>query len=486
MVSRVVLGGTLLALLYFLSRRMFRRPGQRMACFFALVLSGGWEGPANFMERNFGWAHTSSPGWWAPEISTFYSLMVFPHFIAAFVAMVSSALLMMRAWDHRDDSWKEGVRYSVCAGVVLSALTFFHPYDTVTMVAVMGSAPLLIGASERRWPWSELFHSAIACAILLPSLLFNLWLFRTNPVMWAWDLQNILITPPPARLAIAFGLGGLLSVVGLLAVRKLNRYQLVMAAWLLSTLAVIHLPVRFQRKMMSGVQFPLAVLGTAAIALVIVPTLARWFRSRSWGSSGRFGVGTLAVVLAVAPLQLATPYYVQRLERNRLAAAKDYSWLDWETWQALQALESVGSEEATVISSYEMGTYIPALAGKRCFAGHYGLTVDSENKQGYLARFFRDDAGDRWRIYLLRLWSVDFLLFTRHERALGDFDPSSRPWLREVFTAGTDPESRAVVYRIDLPDEPIPDDPDAPTPLAASVDGRIGHPPAWGGSSARP
>jgi len=490
-ISRIVLGAVLLAFLYLLSRRMFSRPGERMTCFFMLVLSGGWEGIANFMERNFGWAHVSSPGWWTPEMSTFFSLMLFPHFIAAFIAMIAIALLMMRAWEHREDSWRKGVRYSVCAGIVLSALTFFHPYDTVTMVAAMGMAPLLMGLSERRWPWPELLHSAIGCAVLWPSLLFNLWLFRTNPVMRAWDLQNVLLTPGPRRLAIAFGVGGLLSAIALAAFRKLGRNQLVMAAWLLSTLTVIHLPLRFQRRMIGGVQFPLAVLATAAIALVIVPALCRWIGTRPFRVLDRVGYGTLAVALAVAPLQLATPYYLQKMERSRLGSAEDFSWVDWESWQAFLALEAVTPPESTVIASHETGTYIPALSGKRCVVGHYALTVDSEHKTDSVARFFREGEDDRWRVSFLRRWSVDYLLFTRHERALGDFDPDSRPWLREVFAAGSDPETRAVLYEIDLPDASAPAGPETPTslkppvnPSLASLAGPPGH-PAWDTSTGR-
>ena len=467
--SRIVLGAILMGFLYLLSRRMFSRPGERMTCFFMLVLSGGWEGLANFMERNFGWAHVSSPAWWTPEMSTFFSLMLFPHFIAAFIAMIAVALLMMRAWEHREDSWRKGVRYSVYAGLVLSALTFFHPYDTVTMVAVMGLAPLLLGLADKRWPWPELLHSAIGCAVLWPSLLFNMWLFRTNPVMRAWDLQNVLLTPEPKRLVIAFGVGGLLSAVALLAFRKLDRTHLVMVAWLLSTLAVIHLPLRFQRRMIGGVQFPLAVLATAAIALVIVPALCRYIGTRPFRVPDRVGYGALAVALAVAPLQIATPYYLQKLERSRLGTAEDFSWIEWESWQALLALEAVTPPDSTVIASAETGTYIPALSGKRCVVGHYALTVDSEHKKDCVARFFREGEGDPWRISFLRRWSVDYLLFTQHERALGSFDPASRPWLREVFAAGSDPETRAVLYEIDLPDVSAPAVPETSTRLHPSV-----------------
>ena len=95
--SVLVLGALLLAFLYLLARRMFSRPGERMACFFMLTLAGGWEGIAGFMERNHGWGHVSSPAWWTPEMSTFFSLMIFPHFVAGYIAMIAVVLLMLRA-----------------------------------------------------------------------------------------------------------------------------------------------------------------------------------------------------------------------------------------------------------------------------------------------------------------------------------------------------------------------------------------------------
>ena len=36
------------------------------------------------------------------------------------------------------------------------------------------------------------------------------------------------------------------------------------------------------------------------------------------------------------------------------------------------------------------------------------------------------------------------------ERALGDFDPGSRPWLEEVYATGDDPGRQAVIYAVRL------------------------------------
>jgi hypothetical protein len=454
--ARFLLGAALLGLLYLLARRMFARPGERMACFFMLVLAGGWEGAAGFMERNFGWGHLSSPAWWTPEMSTFYSLMIFPHFIAGFICMIGVALLMIRAW------WTpagpadgfigppRAVGASVGAGLVLSVLTFFHPYDTVNIMGLVWAGPAALGLLDRRWPWREWRQSAIATIVWLPSFLYNLYIFRNNPAMRAWDLQNLMYTPEAYRLAIALGVGGFLSLVALIGFRSLRREHTVIAAWLVSTLIIIHLPVRFQRRAIGGIQFPLAVLATAAIACVLLPWVARRLRLRH-GISRSLGWGTLAVTMFIAPLQVATPYYLQDIEWSTLRRLKYPAWLEIEPWRALDALEKLGPPESTVLTSYEIGNYIPPLTGHRCVVGHYALTVDARQKEADVARFFAAGAeDDPWRLEFLRRWQVDYVMVTSFERKLGDFDPGTRPWLEEIFASGSDPDRRAVIYAVRL------------------------------------
>ena len=46
-------------------------------------------------------------------------------------------------------------------------------------------------------------------------------------------------------------------------------------AWVLSSLVLAHLPFNFQRRMLGGIQLPLAVLAMAALSYVVVPAAAR-------------------------------------------------------------------------------------------------------------------------------------------------------------------------------------------------------------------
>jgi hypothetical protein len=115
-------------------------------------------------------------------------------------------------------------------------------------------------------------------------------------------------------------------------------------------------------------------------------------------------------------------------------------------------LERIGPPEAVTLASYNMGNYLPYYTGMRCFVGHYALTIDAKSKEADVERFFAAAAeDDAWRLELLRSWDVTYVLVGRFERALGSFDPATRPWLEEIIRVGDDPERRVSVYAVRLP-----------------------------------
>lgn len=445
--ARVALGAVLLFLLYLLARRMFPRPGERIACFFLMVVTGGWEGIAGYMERNHGWEHVSSPAWWTPEMSTFFSLMLFPHFLAGFIAMISVLLLLLGPWTDGTMPVRRQRIAAAAAGGVLFLLTFFHPYDVIPIMGAIWSAPLLMGAVARRLPWRELQLSALATAIWVPALLYNFYIFRSNPAMRAWDLQNIMITPDPDRLVIALGLTGLLSVVAIIGLKSLRPPHLVMVGWLLSNMVIIHLPLRFQRRTIGGIQFATGVLAVAAVACILIPLGRRLLRRRT--AAGAWGWGVLVAALFMLPVQVATPYYIQEIERGRLGRLAYPGWLPVAEFRALHRLEDLQPPESVVLAAYEMGNFIPPYSGHRCIIGHYALTIDAKAKEAAVARFFAA-ADDAWRLQFLRRWSVKYLVHSRYERNLGDFQPAARPWLELLYSEGEEPEGRVDVYAVRL------------------------------------
>jgi hypothetical protein len=467
--ARMVLGAALLALLAALAGALFRRPGERVACFLMLVLAGGWEGTVAFLERHLGTSHVSSPAWWTPEMSTFFSMMLFPHFVAGFLGMLGAILLTLRAWREPGGATaapgasagaaRRRLGYAIATGLVLFLVTFFHPYDVVTIMATLYVAPLFFAISERRWPWREWTHSLVATAIWIPAFLYNYWIFVRNPAMRWWDLQNIMITPDPSRLAIALGINGVLAAFALFAFKRLGRAHLVMLAWLVSTLVIIHLPLRFQRRTIGGIQFPLAAIAMAGLVYVVLPPLMTRTKHmlRDWGhrtglrTAAGLGIGTLAFTFLLVPLQAATPYYVRDIEWKALRTVRYPAWLRAEEFFALHALERITPPDAIVLSSYEIGNFVPPFSGRRCFLGHYALTMDAQSKRTDVERFFSDDASaeaDAWRLELLRRWKIGYVLGTPFERALGGFDPATKPWLERIYVMGTDPKTQASIYRV--------------------------------------
>jgi hypothetical protein len=383
-----------------------------------------------------------------PEISTFFSMILFPHLTAGFAAMVAVVLLMLLAWSPAAGTVRRRSGFAVAAGAVLFVLTLFHPYDTVTAISTLWTAPLLIGLAERRWPKSEALQSLVASAVALPAIVYDLYLVTTNPAIRAWDLQNVMQTPSPRELFICFGVNALLALLVIPRFRSLTRAQLVMLSWLLAALVLIHMPFRFQRRMMGGMQFPLAALSCTALAVLVVPHFARVVRG--WRAVlDPAGLRVLGFALLLAPLNVVTPCYVHQEQWRLVRKARYPSWLRTEEFQALGALDRIAPGGARSISSYEIGNLVPPFAGIGTYIGHPALTVDAKSRGADVVRFF--SAGpedDRWRQALLRRWRIEYVLYTPWERALGSFDPSTRTWLEEVFVAGDDPARRAAIYRV--------------------------------------
>ena len=434
--ARVAAAAALLAALWWFAGLCFERRGVRLACFAMAAVSGGWEGPYNWLVRNRGWEPVSSPGWWTPEISTFFSTMTIPHFDAAFALQVLAVGFMVVAWR----GGAVATRFAAASGATLLGLVFFHPYEVVTCAAVFAFYPLLAAAVERRAPWRDLRLSAVPMAMVAPAILWNAWLFSLNPAFRAMDEQAVMTTPELSKLALALGASGLLAVGALFGVRRMTPAQRVAAAWFVGSLFAAHLPFRFQRRLLGGIQLPIAVLAAFVLATWVVPWLARRM-------AGRARVAAALLVLVMVPLHAATPYYLRDIEWRQVRRFRHPTWIAVPDRDLLSELDRRTGPDEAVLASHALGMLVPGLAGVHTFVGHYSLTIDSEAKSRDVARFFGADTDDAWRRDLVARWGLDYVLWTSHERALGAFDPASVPWLEEVARFG-ESDGLAVLYRV--------------------------------------
>jgi hypothetical protein len=196
----------------------------------------------------------------------------------------------------------------------------------------------------------------------------------------------------------------------------------------------------------------MAVLAVFAMATLVLPAVLRALRRPARPAAA--GGAVLACVLLFAPLQWLTPYYILDIEKTGVRRVVYPAWIGRPESEILRYLRESTPRTATVLSSYEMGNYVPALGNRRCVLGHYALTIDATAKQKEVVAFYSGDGvDDAWRLELIRRYGVGFVLWTPHERALGAWDPAQAPWLREVFRAGKDADASAV-YEVIAADPP--------------------------------
>jgi hypothetical protein len=87
------------------------------------------------------------------------------------------------------------------------------------------------------------------------------------------------------------------------------------------------------------------------------------------------------------------------------------------------------------MSSIELGQYVPGLTGRSAFLAHWANTLDFFEKRRAVQRFYSAPGQDAWRRQIAADHRVRYVLWSRYERMLGSWDPTSAEWLSPVWEA---------------------------------------------------
>ena len=282
------------------------------------------------------------------EPNTFYSILAFPHFVAAALYILSFDLVLR-------GQAKGQLRYAVYAGLWALFMGWQHAYDLFIVYGVLVAYAALLLLRDRRLPWYVIKATIIVGLISCWPGLYSFLITSLDPV-WKAVLAQFdnagVFTPPLYRLPVLLGVPFLLAIitvmadfVRLLRARRVASAEVIqaaqpsnndvfIAAWFLISFVLIYLPFDFQIHMLNGWQVPVAILATRGLFNYIQPFL---LKSAAGLSKLRSLDKTLAVivVLLVIPTNLYLwswrfvdlrrheyPYY---LHNEELAAMR---WLD--------------------------------------------------------------------------------------------------------------------------------------------------------------
>lgn len=422
--ARFGFGALLLVLVYHLAAFLSEDLLSRRAAFFFAAFSSGlgwlmWPGP--------GASPPSVPAdTWQPEAITFLSLYANGLFCAAMAAMVATFLCLLVA-QHTGN-----LRPALGAGLLLFLLGNFHSYDVITVAVVWAVYLLVTGLLSRRAPIPELRQGSVAAAIGLPAVLYQYYLLRTDPVFQA---RAAVPTSSPAVWYYLVGYGLLipLALLGagcLIAPGSARRPgALLPIVWALTGFAVIYVPVSFQRKLAEGLHLPIAIL--AAFGAV---ALARHVRVRPAYSP--------ALVVFLLLLTVPSNARFVSVELNRAVTENlGSSLLHPVFWprreiEAMRRLEEWVPPNGLVQALPMTSCLIPAISGRRVWAGHWGETPDFGIKYGAAFQFFEANTPTAWRRQFLAQTGITHVFAGPDERSLSKGSLGREPFLHPMYRVG--------------------------------------------------
>lgn len=333
-----------------------------------------------------------TPDLWVAEAFPFLALLTNAHFPAALALMVWSA------------SWGIQVEKSLRfgAGLLLGAVALgaIQPFGLVPLSGALLGTVILRFLRQRGIPWRLLGWIASAALAALPYPLYTWQAIQSDPLLAAWNAQNV--TPSPSLGDWLLGLGLLvpLALVGTrAATRRGGDGAGLLLGWVLTAGVGLILPLTLARRLSIG-------LGAAVGMLAGLGW--QWLQERP---SRRRPTFTLALLTLAA----LTPLLLLILGISAALGDHPLLYLSQGEWAAMAWLEQHAPQDAVVLCAPQTGIFIPAWAGQRVVYGHPFETINAAERRAQVEEFWSGQRDPAW----LDSLGVDYIFYGPREQALG-------------------------------------------------------------------
>lgn len=370
---------------------------------YAFALLGGGIGWA------FIWIEPLPVDVWVPEAYVFYSILMNAHFPWA-----QTFLLLILALTALWHAGRLPARYALpVMALLLVALAILQPFAVGQVGLVWAVWLVLEWVTRRRIPWKTTALLGVVGALGLLYPVYGVLASHRDPVLAAWNAQNVTVSPPWWNWLIGYALVLPWAILGALRAwredRPLGRMLL---AWALGSLLGMVAPFSLQRRFSLGLSIPLGILAGLC--------WHHWLDVRSgsaWARLARIGMTFLIVCTPLFLLVMGLVNPVQSPERFYISA---------DEFAAAQFLLDQDST-LVVLASPERGEALPWMTGHQVVVGHPMETVDFERREVEARRFFDGSwDADEQRAYLCRE-DVAYVWMGPMERALAGTEELSLP-----------------------------------------------------------
>lgn len=309
---------------------------------------------------------------WVAEAYPFLSGYTNPHF------PLSLGLIMFLLTINHDRRYFEGTLIIGYWGLILTLssllLAIISPFGVVLVILVLGTTLVW----ESKFSFTRIKRSAYTYHLIwvfvggVPLLLYYLWLTNTDPHLRIWNAQNQTTSPPVWDIIISFSPLLIFAALALRTVLHKTFHRVyILICWVVIGFIMLYTPFVLQRRFMLGLYIPLAILAS----IWIVKTLLKSQRSKLM-------VGLLLILVFPTNLiiLLASWSGIQSKDPAIYYTSAESLAFEW--------IENNTPPDALILASAETGLLIPAFTGRRVIYGHPYETVNAEQKEAVVTRFF--------------------------------------------------------------------------------------------------
>ncbi len=430
--SRILFGFVLLLSVWSLLSAVIQDDRTRKLAFLFVCFSSGlgwipslWEIPA-----------IQAPiDTWQPEAITFLSLYLSPLFAFSLALQVNILRLLLEA--DRTHSY----RPAVAAGMFGSLLGLTHSYDILSLFAVRGCYILFqfISQKDKKAVLSSLYRGIVFGLLTLPSVLYMYLQFQNDPVFRA--RANVpTLAPHITWVLLGYGVTMILAItVVVLVSRKRagdnieeitlttkNSFKF-LCIWMVVNILVSYLPhAAFQRKLMQGAHFPVAILAGVGASLL-------FNRIKALSSARMFWIAASVLTLFLSitnfrfvlrDIQNYVSNRSQTLQQRPYLLPGEIEALDWihdntpanTAIQPMPYMTKVEVEPGKFISyasDFSIACFTPGLIHRAVYCGHWGETPDYRVKRKEISSIGSARMSDFDRLELLKKMKVKYLVFSQ-------------------------------------------------------------------------
>jgi len=239
----------------------------------------------------------------------------------------------------------------------------------------------------RKFPVKLFVRVAVGSLVPLPYLLYNTFVFVTNPVMAEWSSQNTLYSPHPLHYVFGYGV---LAILALPAIRwgwqrgRRKIAYLLLPAWVVAAPILVYLPINVQRRLLEGMFVPLCILAVMGLRLWWIGLGVGRYPRRARLIWREAVIAVLIISLAsTVTLVLGTALTARTSDPGNLLShhsTAEIAALDW--------LNTHAEPDSVVLCSLVIGNYLPARTSLRAFIGHGPETLRLGEKELLVNHFF--------------------------------------------------------------------------------------------------